>query len=129
MNILIGQTSNIVFKESFEIMSENIKKWIGLSEMLKSRWINRIDIRPLPQIWLLPSISNAIEMWSAAWNMWAILYDAYLSYEQIFDEKVKIGINIFDKVFYSIIIVIMGSLFYAMGAAMATLYKNAWSMV
>jgi len=68
-------------------------------------------------------------MGAATGNMGQILYDAFLSFEVILHQKIQKGINIFDKIFYAFIILLMGVLFFAMGTAMAALYKNAGSMV
>jgi len=130
MDILIEQTTNIPFKEIFEIMRENVIKGVPLQEMLKrSEMELKTNYRKIPRGYLLPSLSQALEMGAATGNMGQILYDAFLSFEVILHQKIQKGINIFDKIFYAFIILLMGVLFFAMGTAMAALYKNAGSMV
>ena len=130
MDILIEQTQNIPFKEVFEIMRENVIKGVPLQEMLKRSEQNlKTTYRKIPKGYLLPSLAQALEMGAATGNMGQILYDAFLSYEVILHQKIQKGINIFDKIFYTFIILLMGLLFFAMGSAMAALYQNAGSMV
>lgn len=130
MDILIEQTSNIPFKEVFEIMRENIVKGVRLQDMLRRSEENlKTNYKKIPQGFLLPSLAQALEMGAATGNMGQILYDAFLAYEVILHQKIKRGIGIFDKVFYAFIIVLMATLFFAMGAAMMALYKNAGKMI
>ena len=130
MDILIEQTRHIPFKEVFEIMRENVIKGVPLQEMLKRSEKNlKTHYQKIPRGYLLPSLSQALEMGAATGNMGQILYDAFLSYEVVLHQKIQRGIKIFDKIFYAFIILIMGILFFAMGSAMAALYKNAGSMV
>lgn len=130
MDILIEQTSNLPFKEVFEIMRENIVRGVRLQDMLKRSEENlKTNYQKIPQGYLLPSLTQALEMGAATGNMGQILYDAFLAYEVILHQKIKKGIGIFDKVFYAFIIVLMAVLFFAMGAAMMALYKNAGKMI
>ena len=124
LDILIDQTKNIPFKTVFENMKDDVIKWVALKDLLKK---NKSD--EFPDWLLLPSLNQALEMWSVTWNMWDILYDTFLTYELVLHEKIKFWINIFDKLFYWFIILLMWILFYAMWAAMAGLYMNAWSIV
>lgn len=129
MDILIEQTKNIPFRDVFEIMKENVIRWVQLKDMLKWKINKKDNYREIPQWFLLPSLTQALEMWSATWSMWEILYEAYFAFDSLFHDKIKKWINIFDKIFYWFIILLMWILFYAMWSAMAGLYKNAWSIV
>jgi type IV pilus assembly protein PilC len=126
MEILIDQISSIPFKELFETMKQNVLKGVELADMLRrSEQGLETHYEKLPKGLLLPSLVQALEMGAATGNMGQILYDSYLSYEEVFFQKMQTATKIFDKIFYSVIIVIMGVLFYAMGVAMMTLYQNS----
>lgn len=130
MNIIIEQCQNIPFKEVFEIMNNNIKAWQSLQDMLKYNMrLKSATYKPIPKWFLLPSLTQALEMWAATWNLWQILYDSFLAYEQILNEKIDKWIKIFDKIFYAFIVTVIGWLIFAMWSAMASLYKNAWQLM
>ena len=130
MDILIEQTASVPFKEVFEIMRENIIKGVSLSEMLRRSDQNlETNYRKIPTGYLLPSLAQALEMGAATGSMGQTLYDAFLSYEIVLHQKIQKAIKIFDAVFYAFIILVMGLLFAAMGAAMLALYKNAGKIV
>ncbi len=130
MDILIWQTKNIPFKEVFELIKENLIKGITLQTMLKdSEDKKEVNYKKIPNNLLLPSLFQAIEMGAVTGNMWEIMYDAFLSYNEVLQQKIKLWIKIFDKVFYSFIILLMVFLFLAMGSSMLALYKNAGNMI
>jgi len=130
MDILIEQTHNIPFKEVFEIMRENVVKGVALPDMLKrSEQKLKTSYRKVPRGYLLPSLTQALEMGAATGSMGQILYDAFLSYEVQLHQKINKAVKIFDGIFYTLIVLIMGTLFAAMGAAMAALYQNAGSII
>jgi type II secretory pathway component PulF len=130
MDILIDQIKNIPFKEVFEIMRENVLKGIELKTMLRnSEFGGKAPYKKIPRGYLLPSLLQAIEMGTATGDMGKVLYDAFLSYEVILHNKIAFGIKVFDRVFYSGIVLVMIVLFAAMGSAMIALYQNASTMV
>jgi type II secretory pathway component PulF len=130
MDILIDQTKNIPFKEAFVIMKENVIKGVSLPEMLRRSEKNlETTYKKIPAGLFLLSLSQALEMGSLTGDMGKILYDSFLTYDEILSQKIDVGIKLFDRILYMGIVLIMGVLFYAMGTAMATLYQNAGSMV
>jgi len=130
MDILIEQTNHIPFREVFTIIKKNITLGVPINELFRRSEHNLPTFyQKIPRGYLLPSLSQALEMGSATGNMGQVLCDAYASYEIILHQKIQRAIKIFDRIFYAGIVVLMGILFLALGMSMMSLYNKAGTMI